>query len=78
MSLKPAGEFAQELILHFFLARRKAKYYPSQIVLTNSSWELRTLRKKSDVNNFLTISSAKIPLIPFSNSEISQLRPLNL
>ena len=58
----------------FFLARRKAKYYPSQIVLTNSSWELRTLTKKKDVNNFLTISSAKIPLIPFSNSEISQLR----
>ena len=42
MSLKPADELAQELIL----ARRKAKYYPSQIVLTNSSWELRTLRKK--------------------------------
>ena len=62
----------------FFLARRKAKYYPSQIVLKNSSWELGTLRKKSDVNNFLTISSVKIPLIPFSNSEISQLRPLNL
>ena len=77
MSLKPADELAQELIC-IFLARRKAKYYPSQIVLTNSSWELRTLRKKSDVNNFLTISSAKIPLIPFSNSEISQLRPLNL
>ena len=76
MSLKPAGELAQELIL-LSLARRKAKYNPSQIVLTNSSWELRTLRKKSDVNNFLTISSAKIPLIPFSNSEISQLRPLN-
>ena len=75
MSLKPAGELAQELILLFFLARRKAKYYPSQIVLTNSSWELR---KKSDVNNFLTISSAKIPLIPFSNSEISQLRRLHL
>ena len=78
MSLKPASELAQELILLFFLARRKAKYYPSQIVLTNSSWELRTLRKKSDVNNFLTISSAKIPLIPFSNSEISQLRRLHL
>ena len=77
MSLKPAGELAQELIL-LSLARRKAKYNPSQIVLTNSSWELRTLRKKSDVNNFLTISSAKIPLIPFSNSEISQLRHLHL
>ena len=46
MSLKPAGELAQELILLFFLAIRKAKYYPSEIVLTNSSWELRTLRKK--------------------------------
>ena len=77
MPLKPAGELAQELIL-FFLSRRKAKCYPSQVVLPNSSWELMTLTKKKDVNNFLTISSAKIPLIPFSNSEISQLRPLNL
>ena len=75
MSLKPAGELAQELIL-FFLSRRKAKCYPSQVVLPNSSRELMTLTKK-DVNNFLTISSAKIPLIPFSNNEISQLRPLN-
>ena len=75
MPLKPAGELAQELIL-FFLSRRKAKCYPSQVVLPNSSRELMTLTKK-DVNNFLTISSAKIPLIPFSNNEISQLRPLN-
>ena len=76
MPLKPAGELAQELIL-IFLSRRKAKYYPSQVVLPNSSRELMTLTKKKDVNNFLTISSAKIPLIPFSNNEISQLRPLN-
>ena len=76
MPLKPAGELAQELIL-IFLSRRKAKCYPSQVVLTNSSRELMTLTKKKDVNNFLTISSAKIPLIPFSNNEISQLRPLN-
>ena len=77
MSLKPAGELAQKLILLFFFSNKKGKILsircPNKFLMGTQDTQ-----KKSDVNNFLTISSAKIPLIPFSNSEISQLRPLNL
>ena len=76
MPLKPAGELAQELILFFFI-KKKGKMLSITGCPTKFLKGTLTLTKKKDVNNFLTISSAKIPLIPFSNNEISQLRPLN-
>ena len=76
MSLKPADELAQELILHFF-SKKKGKILSITDCLNKCLIGTQDTQKKSDVNNFLTISSAKIPLILFSNNEISQLRPLN-
>ena len=78
MSLKPAGELAQELILLFFFSNKKGKILSITDCPNKFLMGTQDTQKKSDVNNFLTISSAKIPLIPFSNSEISQLRPFNL